>query len=101
MPIPGICLHFDTFRISDTFVHWITGIYLNGHWRLYESVGNKEKWIQWAQDEKRGSEMPVKFYLDRDCLFKSDEKITIENLPTYGAGITEEMLELENTLNDM
>lgn len=45
--------------------------------------------------------MPVKFYLDRDCLFKSDEKITIENLPTYGAGITEEMLELENTLNDM
>lgn len=89
-------------EIKDiTFAHGITGIYLNGNWHLYESVGNKIKWLQWTQDEKRASEMPIKFYPDRDCLFKPDEKIITENLPVYFASITAEWIELVETLNDI
>jgi hypothetical protein len=77
-----------------TFAHGITGIHLIGTWRLYESVGNKDKWIIWTQDEKRGSEMPVEFYADRDCLFQPDEKIIIETLAVNFADRTEEMIEL-------
>lgn len=76
------------------FIHGITGIYLNGEWHLYESVGNRDKWISWTRDEKRGAEMPVKFYPDCDCLFKPDEKIIIETLPIYFADWTKEIEEL-------
>jgi hypothetical protein len=77
-----------------SFAHGITGIYLNGEWHLYESVGNKDKWIIWSQDEKRGSEMPVEFFPDRDCLFQPDKKIIIKTLPVYFADRTEEMIKL-------
>lgn len=77
-----------------TFAHGLTGIFLNGTWHLYESVGNRDKWIIWTQDEKRGSEMPVKFCPDSHSLFKSDEKIIIETLPVYFADRTKEMIEL-------
>jgi hypothetical protein len=77
-----------------TFAHGITGVFLINAWRLYESVGNKDKWIIWTQDEKRGSEMPVEFYPDRDCLFQADEKIIIETLPVNFADRTEKMIEL-------
>ena len=84
----------EAINKNFTFAHGITGIYLIGAWRLYESVGNRDKWIIWTQDEKRGSEMPIEFYPDRDCLFKPDEKIIIETLPVYFADRTEEMIEL-------
>lgn len=85
----------DDGTIEDiTFAHGITGIYLNDNWYLYESVGNKEKWVIWTQDEKRTSEMPVKFSPDRDCLFKSDKNILIEILPIYFADRTQEMIDL-------
>lgn len=45
--------------------------------------------------------MPIKFYPDRDCLFKPNEKITTENLPVYFEGVTEEWIELVETLNDI
>jgi len=77
-----------------TFAHGITGIFLNGNWHLYEVVGNRDKWIRWTQDQKRGLEMPVEFYPDRDCLFQPDEKIIIETLPIYFADRTEEMIGL-------
>ncbi len=77
-----------------TFAHGITGIYLVGRWSLYESVGNEDKWIIWTQDEKRGSEMPIEFFPDRDCLFQPDEKIIIETLPVNFPDRTEEMIEL-------
>lgn len=77
-----------------TFAHGITGIFFNGNWHLYEVVGNRDKWIGWTQDEKRGLEMPVEFYPDRDCLFQQDEKIIIEILPIYFADRTEEVVGL-------
>ncbi len=98
-------LHLQKVTIKDwtdrngnimdiTFAHGITGIYLNGKWHLYESVGNREKWLIWTQDEKRGSEMPVEFFPDRDCLFQPDEKIIMETLPIYFADRTEAMIKL-------
>lgn len=98
-------LHLQKVTIKDwkdrngnimdiSFAHGITGIYLNGKWHLYESVGNKDKWIIWTQDEKRGLEMPVEFFPDRDCLFQPDEKIIIETLPVYFSDRTEEMITL-------
>jgi len=77
-----------------TFAHGLTGIYINGNWHLYESVGNKKKWVIWTQDEQRASEMPAKFYPNRDCLFKPDKKIIIETLPIYFADRTKEMINL-------
>ncbi len=38
--------------------------------------------------------MPVQFYADRDCLFASNSKIVIENLPDFFADRTEEMIKL-------
>lgn len=82
-------------QVKDvTFAHGLTGIYLNGRWHIYEPVGNRDKWIVWTQDEKRGSEMPVKFRPDRDCLFKSDDKVAIETLPVSFADRTIEMIEM-------
>jgi len=83
---------YDNGEVKDSpFMHGITGIYINGEWHLYESVGNEAKWIIWTQDESRGIEMPVKFYPNRDCLFKSDEKVKIFTLPVYFKDRTEEM----------
>ncbi len=84
----------DGKREDITFAHGITGIYLNGAWHLYEPVGNKDKWLIWTQDERRASEMPLPFYPDRDCLFKPETKIIIENLPVYFADRSKEMIEL-------
>jgi len=67
------------------FAHGLTGIYLNGDWRLYEVVGNREKWVMWTRDEGRASEMPVEFHPDRDCLFKLDGNMRGEVLPVHFA----------------
>jgi len=77
-----------------TFAHGIAGININGSWYLYEPVGNRDKWISWTQDKRRGEEMPVQFYADRDCLFASDSKIIIEDLPDYFADRTDKMIRL-------
>ena len=77
-----------------TFAHGLTGIYINGNWHLYESVGNVDKWVIWIQDKNRVSEAPVKFHPDRDCLFPSDDKIIIETIPIHFADRTQEMIEL-------
>jgi transglutaminase-like putative cysteine protease len=77
-----------------TFAHGLTGIYINGNWHLYESVGNVDKWIIWVQDENRASEVPVKFHPDQDCLFPLDGKILIETLPIHFADRREEMIKL-------
>jgi len=82
-----------------TFAHGLTGILLNGEWHLYEPVGNRAKWVQWTQDEKRGSEMPVKFRADRDCLFTPDEKIVLETLPNHFADRTPAMVKLIESMN--
>lgn len=82
---------FTNGEVKDcAFIHGITGIYLNNNWYLYDPVGNKDKWIIWTQNEKRAREMPVKFYPDRDCLFKTDQKILIQTLPIYFAQNVEE-----------
>lgn len=94
-------LHFQKVTIKDwtdprdgpdrgkkkdiTVAHGLAGIYLKGEWRLYESVGNKEKWIQWTGDERRGDEMPMKFCPDRDCLFKLGGNMEGEVLPVHYA----------------
>jgi transglutaminase-like putative cysteine protease len=85
----------DDGKISDlVFAHGITGIFLGGRWRLYESVGNGAKWIVWTQDARRGKEMPVPFYADRDCLFRPEERIVIETLPDHFADRTDELVAL-------
>jgi hypothetical protein len=86
--------HPDGHVADITFAHGLTGIYLKGRWHLYEPVGNRDKWMAWTQDERRGSEMPVKFRPGRDCLFKSDEKIVIQTLPVSFADRTSEMVEM-------
>lgn len=81
--------------ISDyVFAHGITGIHLRGRWLLYETVGNREKWRIWTQDEARMSEMPVQFSADRDCLFRADDRILIETLPVFFADRTDELVSL-------
>jgi transglutaminase-like putative cysteine protease len=81
--------------VSDlVFAHGITGIYLRGRWLLYETVGNREKWRVWTQDEARMKEMPVPFSAERDCLFRADGRILIETLPVFFAGRTEELVSL-------
>jgi len=78
---------------ESVFAHAVTGMYLNGEWHLYETTGNKEKWIALTGQKERGDEMPVKFYPDRDCLFISNDRVKTENIPGRFTGWTEEMLE--------
>jgi protease I len=84
----------DGMIVDVTFAHGITGININGKWHLYEPVGNRDKWISWTQDERRGAEMPVRFYADRDCLFPSNNKIIIEILPDHFADRSDAMIKL-------
>jgi len=68
----------DGSVIEGSFAHGITEIKVNNDWHLYEPVGNPEKWIVWTQDKSRGSEMPVTFHPDRDCLMPYDDMIILE-----------------------
>jgi len=68
----------DGTIIQGSFAHGITEIKLKNKWHLYEPTGNPEKWITWTQDETRGSEMPVLFNPDRDCLLPYDNSIILE-----------------------
>jgi transglutaminase-like putative cysteine protease len=82
------------------FAHGLTGIYLNGDWRLYEVVGNKEKWVMWTGDEDRAREMPVEFHPDRDCLFKLDGNMGGAVLPVHFADWGEEVERLIEGIDD-
>jgi transglutaminase-like putative cysteine protease len=70
---------------DGAFIHGLAGIFLNGHWHLYEATGNREKWTQFTQNEEAGEEITVRFFPDRDCLFASTEKVILETLPLYSA----------------
>lgn len=82
------------------FAHGLTGIYLDDDWRLYEVVGNREKWVMWTGDESRAREMPVAFHPDRDCLFKLDGNMRGEILPVHFADWSEEIEELIEKIDD-
>ena len=75
------------------FAHAVTGTYLNGKWLLYEATGNRGKWIDLTGDEKQAQKMTVEFFPDRDCLFKSTEKVIFENIPGVYEDWTDKMIE--------
>jgi len=95
------------YKLSDgtvedvTFAHGITGVSYNGNWRLFETVGNTDKWIAWTQDDYKGEEMTVEFRTDEDCLFKPDEKILIETLRINFHDRTKEMVKLINEIDNL
>jgi transglutaminase-like putative cysteine protease len=102
-------LHIQEFTIRDyrfrngiikdfRSPHVITGIYLNGNWHLYEATGNKKKWVSMNQDEKYASEMPVPFFPDRDCVFKSNDKIIFKRSLIYFTDWSEEIEALKNKI---
>jgi hypothetical protein len=86
-------------RESVAFVHSITGIHLNDEWHLYEQSGDAYNWIQWTQDEKRGEEMPVEFFPDRDCLIPSDDSIVIQTLPLFFSDWSEDIIDLKRKIS--
>jgi len=79
---------------EGSFAHSITGIYLKGNWHLYEPTGNSQKWAALTGEKERGSEMPIEFSPDHDCLFPQDEKVITETLTEYFADWTDEMIAL-------
>ena len=90
----------QTGEVRDlTVAHGLTGICLDGEWRLYESVGNKEKWISITGDESRGSEMPVVFCAEQDGLFPDDPRVIAETIPKHFADVTDGMLQLVDKIN--
>jgi hypothetical protein len=94
------------FRSGDkpprdiVFAHGITGILVEGRWRLLEVVGNPRKWALWTGDPQRASEMPLPFLPHADTLLPSDERIKIETLPVSFADRTPEMVALIESTND-
>ena len=82
------------------FAHGITGILLDGRWRLLEVVGNPRKWVLWTGNPRRAGEMPLPFSVEDDTLLPSDERITIETLPEFFADRSPEMVALIESLND-
>ena len=86
-------------REDVTFVHSITGIHLNGEWHLYEQSGDAYNWIQWTQDDKRGDEMPVEFFPDRDCVFPSGDRIVIQTLPLFFSDWSEDIIDLKRKIS--
>jgi transglutaminase-like putative cysteine protease len=81
------------------FAHGITGLYLQGRWRLLEVVGNPAKWVLWTGEPKRAVEMPLVFAAEGDTLLPSDERVTIETLPVWFADRTPEMVSLIEGMN--
>lgn len=80
-------------NIKDlTFLHGIAGIYINGNWRLYELVGNKDKWNVWTQGQGIVPPFPLRFDPDNDCLLFSNDKIVFETLPVYLSDWSEEKI---------
>ncbi len=82
------------------FAHGITGVFVDGRWRLLEVVGNPRKWVLWTGESRRAGEMPLPFSTDGDTLLPSDDRITIETLPESFADRTPEMIALIESLND-
>jgi transglutaminase-like putative cysteine protease len=74
------------------FTHGITGICIDGYWRLYDPVGNTAKWRVWVQDAYDGRDMTIPFRMESDCLFKETEKINMKTLPVYFVDHTEFLL---------
>jgi hypothetical protein len=82
-----------------TFAHGITGVFLNGRWRLYEAVGNKAKWRDWTGGDASNSIVPLPFAAEKDCLFHPGKDILIETLPRYFADRTTAMVACIDSLN--
>lgn len=76
-----------------TFAHILTGIFINGSWKLYEPVGNQEKWRQWTGDDSEESNIKVSFSADKDCLFISTDKVILETLPMHFDGFDQSLIE--------
>ena len=83
------------------FAHAVTGTYLNGKWYLYEPTGNKGKWIDLTGDETQAEKMVVQFTPDRNCLFKSTDKVVFENIPGFFEDWTDEMLDEINNIDGL
>lgn len=80
-------------NIKDlTVLHGIAGIYINGNWRLYELVGNKDKWNVWTQGGCIEPPFPLHFDPEKNCLLSSNDKITFETLPVYLSDWSEEKI---------
>lgn len=65
------------------FTHGIVGIYLQGKWYLYESVGNNAKWKIWVDEKTLLQDMTVQFKPYQDCLFPSTSKVILKTFPIY------------------
>jgi transglutaminase-like putative cysteine protease len=78
--------------------HVITGIYLNGNWRLYDATGNEKKWVGLNQDPSVASQMPLEFYADRDCLFPSNDRVTFTKSLIYFSDWSETHEDLKNRI---
>jgi transglutaminase-like putative cysteine protease len=63
------------------FGHLLTGVYINGIWRIYETVGNNKKWKKWMGDYPTAGDATVLFKADSDCLFTPNDKILMEMIP--------------------
>lgn len=71
------------------FGHLLTGIYINGAWRIYETVGNNKKWKNWMGDYPVTGDATVHFKADSDCLFAPNEKIIMEMIPKSFTGFNQ------------
>jgi len=76
---------FDNGEVGDIkSPHVISEIYINEKWHLYEATGNEKKWVGLNRDvQKYASDVPLKFYPDRDCIFKSNENVKFKDTHLY------------------
>lgn len=65
------------------FTHAIVGIYLQGKWYLYESVGNNAKWQIWTGKKALTQDMTVQFTPYQDCLFPTTKNVILKTFPIY------------------
>lgn len=75
--------YYNEEKKDHLFNHAIVGIYLNGEWFLYESVGNNEKWKVWVEKKNLDKDVTIQFKPNQDCLFTSTEKVILKTLPIY------------------
>lgn len=75
------------------FGHLLTGIYINGTWRIYETVGNNEKWTSWMGDNPVTGDATVLFNPDSDCLFAPNDEIIMEMIPMSFTGFNQALID--------
>jgi hypothetical protein len=61
-----------------SFLHGTVEVWLGDAWRRLDATGNAERWKIWVQDDPIEIPLPLAFSAERDVVFASHGRVTVE-----------------------